>query len=572
MDEPAPAPCSTRMSSPAALSLPSSFGYQGDAPLSGRGLLGDTDLHGHHLDWGCVGPRTGRVRGDTWGRREGYRWSAASTAAAGCGSGSKTARVGGPFGRLVRVARHAGSPASSHPCPMRRLRWLSVVAPVVAVAVIELVSDGLLDEMFPFPLDTIVVVVLVAVLAWVFSGIAFGRIDRSVGRAARAQCRSRAARGVGAGAPPGQRRDRRAGRPRRDPRRDRRPGARPPRRRRRGPAAVRPATGWADCRPRAGRTTRSTGRRLPGSTRRPGSSGPISRSARLEAPLQRAGETIGLLMVGSRHEHGFEVDEVETLSSLANQAAIATENARLQARLRELAVVAERERIAREMHDGLAQVLGYVNTKSQAIEELLAAGRTDEARSALARAGGGGRASIYVDVREAILGLRSPVVPGARASWARSRTTWSASPRHRRSRSASTRRDDARRLELAPDVEAQVFRIVQEALTNVRKHCRRSPRRGRLRARRRPARRRHRRRRPRVGRSRRTRRSAALRVAGDARAGRQHRRDRRLGEPAERWLARPPRGPHDGRRAARSPWRRGSPDAHRPRRRPRPVP
>ena len=25
------------------------FGYQGDAPLAGRGLLGDADLHGHHL-------------------------------------------------------------------------------------------------------------------------------------------------------------------------------------------------------------------------------------------------------------------------------------------------------------------------------------------------------------------------------------------------------------------------------------------------------------------------------------------------------------------------------------------
>ena len=27
------------------------FGYQGDAPLAGRSLLGDADLHGHHLTW-----------------------------------------------------------------------------------------------------------------------------------------------------------------------------------------------------------------------------------------------------------------------------------------------------------------------------------------------------------------------------------------------------------------------------------------------------------------------------------------------------------------------------------------
>ena len=33
---------------PGRLQLAECFGYQGDAPLSGRGLLGDTDLHGHH--------------------------------------------------------------------------------------------------------------------------------------------------------------------------------------------------------------------------------------------------------------------------------------------------------------------------------------------------------------------------------------------------------------------------------------------------------------------------------------------------------------------------------------------
>src|SRR5207344_3020411 len=192
--------------------------------------------------------------------------------------------------------------------------------------------------------------------------------------------------------------------------------------------------------------------------------------ARLEAPLQRAGETIGLLMVGSVVERAFEIDELETLSSLANQAAIAIENARLQSRLRELAVVAERERIAREMHDGLAQVLGYVNTKSQAIEELLVAGRTDAAREQLAELAAAAR-SIYVDVREAILGLRSPVVPGVGLV---------AAVEDYAARFADASKiavmvdatEAARRLDLPPGLEAQVFRIVQEALTNVRKHSR----------------------------------------------------------------------------------------------------
>ena len=47
------------------------------------------------------------------------------------------------------------------------------------------------------------------------------------------------------------------------------------------------------------------------------------------------------------------------------------EAARLRDELKALAVEGERERIACEMHDGLAQVLGYVNTKSQAVDTLL---------------------------------------------------------------------------------------------------------------------------------------------------------------------------------------------------------
>ena len=133
-------------------------------------------------------------------------------------------------------------------------------------------------------------------------------------------------------------------------------------------------------------------------------------AAHLSAPLQRGGETAGLLGVGLGRPRAFGVDDVETLASLANQASIALENARLEGRLRELAVVAERERIARELHDGVSQVLGYVNTKSQAIDELLDAGRVPEARTHLGQLASAAR-SVYVDVREAILGLRNPISP-----------------------------------------------------------------------------------------------------------------------------------------------------------------
>ncbi len=195
---------------------------------------------------------------------------------------------------------------------------------------------------------------------------------------------------------------------------------------------------------------------------------PFRRSL-VAAPLHRAAATIGSLAVGSRQERAFEVDELETLSSLASLLTLAIENARLEGQLREMAVRGERERIAREMHDGLAQVLGYVNTKSQAVEELLRQRRTREARSQLTELAAAAR-SIYVDVREAILGLTSPVTPerglvGALEEYA---ARYATAAKIAVSVEASP---EASAVDLSAEAEAQVFRVVQEALTNVRKHA-----------------------------------------------------------------------------------------------------
>ncbi len=196
---------------------------------------------------------------------------------------------------------------------------------------------------------------------------------------------------------------------------------------------------------------------------------PAFRVGLLTAPLQRGGSTIGSLSVGARRARAFGVDDLETLASLANQATIALENARLEARLRELAVVAERERIARELHDGVSQVLGYVNTKSQAVDELLEAGRVTEARTHLGQLAAAAR-SVYVDVREAILGLRNPITPGEGLVAA---IEAHAAAFGEASKLAITveATDAGRAAHLDPEAEVQAFRIVQEALTNVRKHA-----------------------------------------------------------------------------------------------------
>ncbi len=349
-----------------------------------------------------------------------------------------------------------------------RLRWLTVVLPALAVGAIEWLSDTALDEILPFPGDTIVVVLIVGALAFVFSNLTFRRIDALAGQleqrnqelhrrnatvralhrvslvvtstqelssifqAVVDQARSLLHADLAVLLLDGGGEELKIGAASGD----------------RGLIGHAAITGGDEATPLLD---------------------PEVAKSRLESPLQRAGVTIGSLVIGSRAERTYGADEVEIVSSLASQAAVALENARLQDRLRELAVVAERERIAREMHDGLAQVLGYVNTKSLAAEHLLDDGRVDDARTQIRELATAAR-SIYVDVREAILGLRSVIEPGVGLIPAVENyvARFAEASKLVIQLKAS---DEARTAVLPPSVEDQIFRILQESLTNVRKHA-----------------------------------------------------------------------------------------------------
>jgi signal transduction histidine kinase len=163
----------------------------------------------------------------------------------------------------------------------------------------------------------------------------------------------------------------------------------------------------------------------------------------------------------------FSPEDEETLDRFATTASIAIDNAYLHQRLNTLAVAEERLRIAHEMHDGLAQVLAYVNTKAQAVKEHLRNDRPDEAAKHLDQLAGAAR-EVYGDVRESIIGLRNAAVPGrslgdALHDYARS---WEAQ------HGIAVQVSVDRRIRLSDNAELQLQRIVQEALTNVRKHAR----------------------------------------------------------------------------------------------------
>jgi signal transduction histidine kinase len=191
---------------------------------------------------------------------------------------------------------------------------------------------------------------------------------------------------------------------------------------------------------------------------------------RAVAPVKHGDKRIGTLALAAASRRKLESTQMETLSALATQVGLAIEAARLQDELQELAVQRERERIARDMHDGLAQVLGYVNTKSQAVSQLLGDGRIDEARTQLAELGAAARA-VFEDVREAILNLSGSAagesgVAGALEEYA----TLFAESSDLDVRFRAT--PEAASAPLSAATQAEVFSIAREALTNVRKHAR----------------------------------------------------------------------------------------------------
>jgi PAS domain S-box-containing protein len=150
-----------------------------------------------------------------------------------------------------------------------------------------------------------------------------------------------------------------------------------------------------------------------------------------------------------------------------------TDRKRVQARLvqqqRVLAVLGERERLARELHDSMAQVLAYANAQAQAARELLAQGQIAQADAYLARLATAAQ-DAHVEAREYILGVQVGSSPERGFLQALDQYL----QRFGQSSGLFTELIVPQALwngTFEPDVEVQLLRIVQEALTNVRKHA-----------------------------------------------------------------------------------------------------
>jgi nitrate/nitrite-specific signal transduction histidine kinase len=188
----------------------------------------------------------------------------------------------------------------------------------------------------------------------------------------------------------------------------------------------------------------------------------------LAVPISSHREIIGALGLEEKADHRpFTQEDVQLLQGVATQAAIALENATLYGEVQEVAILEERERLAREMHDGLVQTLGYLMLRLKVAADQLSRGeleKADQILGEMTRTTG----EAYVDAREAIADLRSAVFDGA--DFVNSLESYLEEFGLQNHIETCLVLEGEKGIK-PPAVQAvQLIRIVQEALSNVRKH------------------------------------------------------------------------------------------------------
>jgi two-component system nitrate/nitrite sensor histidine kinase NarX len=190
------------------------------------------------------------------------------------------------------------------------------------------------------------------------------------------------------------------------------------------------------------------------------------------APLRTGATTLGALCVMRRHAEDFDANETRALTLLANSAAVAIANAHLVERQKQqaeqAAIAAERDRLAVELHDNLAQTLSFLNLKSDRVREMLGDREIAQASDELAQM----KAAIgtaYHQVRTALTGLREPLpdADNLRARLSDCVAELNASGRL----SVELNIRDASALALPRVTQTQAYHIVREALSNACRHA-----------------------------------------------------------------------------------------------------
>ncbi len=186
----------------------------------------------------------------------------------------------------------------------------------------------------------------------------------------------------------------------------------------------------------------------------------------ISVPVRLQQRLIGEIDLFFRTPATLSADEAELLDALASHLASALEGLRAAALEREAAVGQERALIANELHDSIAQSLAFLKIQVQLLRNAVAKNNPTQTQVTLDELDAGLRESIH-DVRELLLHFRTRTntddIAGALKETLQKFQHQSGLSAHLHTTGSG--------LPLPADVQVQVLHVLQEALSNVRKHA-----------------------------------------------------------------------------------------------------
>lgn len=189
----------------------------------------------------------------------------------------------------------------------------------------------------------------------------------------------------------------------------------------------------------------------------------------LAVAVKMGEKVLGVLDIESTEVDAFGEADLFTAQTLADQLAVALENARLYEETRQLAVMDERNRMAREIHDTLAQGFTGIILQLEAAEQALSE-KPSELERHLSQAQNLARKSL-AEARRSVWNLR----PQALEQLPLAEALGQEVDRFNKETGINVRFTvSGDRCDLLPEVETGLLRICQESLANVRKHAKTS--------------------------------------------------------------------------------------------------
>jgi signal transduction histidine kinase len=190
----------------------------------------------------------------------------------------------------------------------------------------------------------------------------------------------------------------------------------------------------------------------------------------LGVPVRDGDQVLGIIFAASKttpKSSGFTERDEEILSLFATHAAIALTNARLYEQSRELTVLRERERLARDLHDAVSQKLFSIRAHARAAAVHAERGSAAEAAAGLETVAALS-AEAHAELRAVIDGLAPPGLDGLGLAESLRRYGSMAGRAHGVPVLVTAAADVPG---LGPDRQAALFRVAQEALHNALRHA-----------------------------------------------------------------------------------------------------